>query len=51
VSPDKAAIGAAAAGIPGAEGSIMRKALPYALGIVAVVGVQALYLVGHFPFG
>lgn len=44
VSPDKAAIGASAAGAPGQEPAITRRALPYALGATALVGVQVLVL-------
>lgn len=44
VSPDKAAIGASAAGIQGQEGAIMRRALPYALITTTAVGLQVLML-------
>lgn len=42
VSPDKAAIGATAAGASGQEAAIVRRALPYALGIAGVVGLEVL---------
>jgi lactate permease len=44
VSPDKAAIGASAAGIQGQEAAIMRRALPYALLATLVVGIEVLAL-------
>ncbi|MSQ23155.1 MAG: L-lactate permease [Chloroflexi bacterium] len=50
VSPDKAAIGASAAGIVGQEASIMRRALPYSLIAAAVVGVEVL-LIGRWLSG
>ncbi len=40
VSPDKAVIGAAITGVQGQEGAISRRAVPYALIIVLVVGVE-----------
>ncbi len=51
VSPDKAAIGASAAGIPGQEAAIMRRALPYALFAAAVVGVEVLIFSRWNPLG
>jgi len=40
ISPDKAVIGASVAGIQGREGEISRKAAPYIVGIMAVVGIE-----------
>ncbi|MBM2810440.1 MAG: glcA [Chloroflexi bacterium] len=42
VSPDKAVIGASAAGIMGREAAIMRRALPYALIVTLLLGLEVL---------
>jgi lactate permease len=50
VSPDKAVIGAAVAGITGQEGRISRRAVPYNLLTVAVVGLEVLLLATVFSW-
>jgi lactate permease len=50
VSPDKAVIGAAVAGVTGQEGRISRRAVPYGLLTVAVVGVEVLLLATVFTW-
>ncbi|MBI4213908.1 MAG: L-lactate permease [Chloroflexi bacterium] len=44
VSPDKAVVGANAAGVPGQEAAILRLALPYSLLAAAAVGVEVWLL-------
>jgi lactate permease len=44
VSPDKAVIGASILGVQGQEGAISRRAVPYTLMIVAMVGVEVIIL-------
>jgi L-lactate permease len=50
VSPDKAVIGAAVAGVTGQEGRISRRAVPYGLLTVAVVGIEVLLLATVFSW-
>jgi lactate permease len=50
VSPDKAVIGAAVAGVTGQEGRISRRAVPYGLLAVAVVGIEVLLLATVFAW-
>lgn len=45
ISLDKAAIGAAVAGTPGREAAMARRALPYGLLVVGLVGLQVLILI------
>ncbi|HEY3115798.1 MAG TPA: L-lactate permease [Chloroflexota bacterium] len=49
VSPDKAVIGAHMAGLRGSEAAITRRALPYALLIACMVGLEVLLLAHWFP--
>ena len=44
VSPDKAVLGSAVAGTPGREAAITRRAVPYSLVIVGIVGVEVFVL-------
>ncbi len=44
VSPDKAVLGAAVAGTTGREAAITRRALPYSLVIVGLVGIEVVVL-------
>jgi lactate permease len=49
ISPDKAVLGAAVTGQVGRESEITRRALPYCLATVAVVGVETVALVYLAP--
>jgi lactate permease len=44
ISPDKSVIGSSVAGVQGQEGAITRRALPYGMIGVAMVGIQVLVL-------
>ncbi len=44
IAPAKVLVGTAVVGLSGQEGSVMRRAIPYCLGIAFLVGVQALLL-------
>lgn len=49
IAPAKVLLGSSLAGLAGREGEVMRKALPYCLFVVLLVGLQALLAVYIFP--
>ena len=44
ITPAKVLVGTAVVGLSGQEGRVMRRAIPYCLGIALLVGIQALLL-------
>ena len=48
IAPAKVLVGSAVVGLSGQESQVMRRTIPYCLGIVLVVGIQALILTRLF---